>query len=252
MEGYLKTTPTTGRFLLMPQAREVLFRGKMLTMPVRIEQEERASRGRLPARGRRSVWRCARRGRRIAAPPRRPGVCRVLGCDAHGYGAPRPAHDGGFSEVSGVGQTKAGSTARRFWRRSRRTRGRSNGDLSAEGRTGVSVPFIGVKPENGTPVLRLYFVSTLEINRPVQHAQVIRLKRHMAVLLHVEHHACPVGVDVAVLLDEDVVENVMDVTPSSPVSTIVEYGSVLWYVRCSPFVLEMEAVAHAAAVEPLL
>ena len=133
MEGYLKTDPDYGALLLTPQAREVLFRGKTLTMPVRIEQEER------------------------------PGVCRVLGCDAHGYGAPRPAHDGGFSR--GVRRRADEGQAVR--------RGVSGDDRGARGgevtvifrqRDGRGVrPFFGIqKAGERYPVLRLYFVSAFK------------------------------------------------------------------------------------------
>ena len=90
MEGYLKTDPDHGALLLTPQAREVLFRGKTLTMPVRIEQEERAKAGALPPADA-DLFQALRATRAQIA--RRRGVPAY----AHGYGAPRPAHDGGFS-----------------------------------------------------------------------------------------------------------------------------------------------------------
>ena len=86
MEGYLKTDPDHGARLRRDAHH------------ARAHRAGGAREGRgAPARGRRPVSGAARDEGADCAPPRRPGVCRVLGCDAHGYGAPRPAHDGGFS-----------------------------------------------------------------------------------------------------------------------------------------------------------
>ena len=71
----------------------------------------------------------------------------------------------------------------------------------------------------------------------------------MAVLLHVEHHACPVGVDVAVLLDEDVVE---DVVGDAAHRVRLHDGGVrqrLVVCQLHSLVVEMEAAAHPAAVQ---
>ena len=48
-----------------------------------------------------------------------------------------------------------------------------------------------------------------EVHGALQHPQVIGLKGDAAVFLHVHLHAGPVGVDLAVLLDENVVQNVI-------------------------------------------
>ena len=48
-----------------------------------------------------------------------------------------------------------------------------------------------------------------EVDGAVQNPQVVWLVGHVAVLLHVQLHAGPIGVDLAVLLDEDVVEDVV-------------------------------------------
>ena len=107
MEGYLKTDPDHGALLLTPQAREVLFRGKTLTMPVRIEQEERAKAGALPPADA-DLFQALRATRAQIA--RRRGVpAYVVFSDATltdmARRAPRTMAD--FLEVSGVGQTKA-------------------------------------------------------------------------------------------------------------------------------------------------
>ena len=48
-----------------------------------------------------------------------------------------------------------------------------------------------------------------EVDGAVQNPQVVWLVGHVAVLLHVQLHAGPIGVDLAVLLDEDIVQNVV-------------------------------------------
>lgn len=107
MEGYLKTDPDYGALLLTPQAREVLFRGKTLTMPVRIEQEERAKAGALPPADADLFQ--ALRATRVQIARRRGVPAYVVFSDATltdmARRAPRTMAD--FLEVSGVGQTKA-------------------------------------------------------------------------------------------------------------------------------------------------
>ena len=88
-----------------------------------------------------------------------------------------------------------------------------------------------------------------EVHGALQHQQVIGLKGDAAVFLHVHLHAGPVGVDLAVLLDENVVQNVIGhaVVPGFHNGGIGQ-GLVIGHVQA--LILEVEAVAHAAAVQP--
>ena len=88
-----------------------------------------------------------------------------------------------------------------------------------------------------------------EVHGALQHPQVIGLKGDAAVFLHVYLHAGPVGVDLAVLLDENVVQNVIGhaVVPGF-LNGGIGQGLVIGHVQA--LILEVEAVAHAAAVQP--
>ena len=93
------------------------------------------------------------------------------------------------------------------------------------------------------------FAAVLKVDGAGQHFQVIRLKDHLAVGVHIHLHACPVGVDVAVLLDENVVEYVVGhaVRPGLRDSGIGQ-GLVVGHVQA--LVGEVETVSHTAAVQP--
>ena len=163
MEGYLKTDPDHGALLLTPQAREVLFRGKTLTMPVRIEQEERAKAGALPPADA-DLFQALRATRAQIA--RRRGVpAYVVFSDATltdmARRAPRTMAD--FLEVSGVGQTKARQYGEAFLETIAAHAGEKYRCSFGRGTDGVSVPFFGIqKAGERYPVLRLYFVSTFK------------------------------------------------------------------------------------------
>ena len=88
-----------------------------------------------------------------------------------------------------------------------------------------------------------------EVDGAVQNPQVVWLVGHVAVLLHVHLHAGPIGVDLAVLLDEDVVQNVIGhaVVPGLHNGGIGQ-GLVIGHVQA--LILKVEAVAHPAAVQP--
>lgn len=106
MEGYLKTDPDHGALLLTPQAREVLFRGKTLTMPCASSRRSARRPGRSAADA--DLFQALRATRAQIA--RRRGVpAYVVFSDATltdmARRAPRTMAD--FLEVSGVGQTKA-------------------------------------------------------------------------------------------------------------------------------------------------
>ena len=73
----------------------------------------------------------------------------------------------------------------------------------------------------------------------------------MAVLLHIHPYAGPIAVDLAVLLDEDVVQNIVGH------AVFVRFrdggiGQRFMIGHVQPLILEMEAVAHTAAVQPLI
>ena len=90
-----------------------------------------------------------------------------------------------------------------------------------------------------------------EVDGAVQNPQVVWLVGHMAVLLHVQLHAGPIGVDLAVLLDEDIVQNVVgDAVVASLHDGGIGKGLVVGHVQA--LILEVEAVAHPAAVQPLV
>ena len=95
------------------------------------------------------------------------------------------------------------------------------------------------------------FSPVSEINGAVKDLEVIRLKDDPAVLLHVERHIRPVGVQVAVLLDENVVENIVGHAVLAGLHDGgIGQGLMVGHVQA--LVLEMEAVAHPAAIESLI
>ena len=88
----------------------------------------------------------------------------------------------------------------------------------------------------------------LEINGTVQHAEVVGLVDHLAIGVHIHLYARPVGVDVTVLLNEDIVEDVVgDAAAIRLHDGGVRQGLMVGHVQT--LVLEVEAVTHTAAVE---
>ena len=84
---------------------------------------------------------------------------------------------------------------------------------------------------------------------PSQPPQIVGLKHDLFIGVHIQGRAVPVGVDVAVLLDEDVVE---DVVGDAAHRVRLHDGGVrqrLVVCQLHSLVVEMEAAAHPAAVQ---
>ena len=99
--------------------------------------------------------------------------------------------------------------------------------------------------------MRSSFFVVSEVHHAVQYPEVVGLEHHLAVGVHVHLHAGPVAVDVAVLLDEDVVQNVVGHAVLAGLHNGgVGQGLVVRHVQA--LVYKVEAVAHAAAVQTLV
>ena len=93
-------------------------------------------------------------------------------------------------------------------------------------------------------------VVSLFAGAALQPFQVIGLKDNLLIGGDVHHHAGPVGMDLAGLLDEDVIENIIGNAVSGIGLHDGGVGQGLVIGQLHALVVEVEAAAHPAAIQP--
>ena len=103
--------------------------------------------------------------------------------------------------------------------------------------------------EKRPPEALLLGVVSLFAGAALQPFQVIGLKDNLLIGGDVHHHAGPVGMDLAGLLDEDVIENIIGNAVSGIGLHDGGVGQGLVIGQLHALVVEVEAAAHPAAVQ---